>query len=161
MHYGWAYFWDVAKGRVLAELMGNDDDVNAVAFSPDGRLALSGAGEGPDETLKLWDVSSAIKHPTTTPPLLPGVFDSETKIVGFGAGVNSVAFSPDCAWLLSGSEDKTLKLWDAADTHKLRILVGHMGAVRSAAFFRLMAQRSSRAAMMEPFASGGRKAAKK
>ena len=39
--------WDVAKGRVLAELMGNDDDVNAVAFSPDGRLALSGAGEGP------------------------------------------------------------------------------------------------------------------
>jgi len=33
--------------------LGHSDNVNAVAFSPDGKLALSGSW---DNTLKLWEV---------------------------------------------------------------------------------------------------------
>ncbi len=48
--------------------------------------------------------------------------------------VSSVAFSPDGTRLLSGSADRTLKLWDAATGALLRTLEGHSDHVRSVAF---------------------------
>jgi WD40 repeat protein len=48
--------------------------------------------------------------------------------------VSSVAFSPDGTHVLSGSDDKTLKLWDAATGYLLRTFEGHAGTIRSVAF---------------------------
>ncbi len=48
--------------------------------------------------------------------------------------VTSVAFSPDGARVLSGSDDKTVKLWDAATGALLRTFEGHTGYVTSVAF---------------------------
>ena len=45
--------WATSSGRELHEFSGHSEKVNAVAFSPDGRFALSGSD---DNTLKLWDV---------------------------------------------------------------------------------------------------------
>jgi WD40 repeat protein len=68
--------------------------VPSVAFSPDGRTALSGSAW---TTLKLWEVASGMELRTFT---------------GHSGGVHSVAFSPDGRTALSGSYDETLKLWD-------------------------------------------------
>jgi WD40 repeat protein len=48
--------------------------------------------------------------------------------------VTSVAFSPDGRTLASGSEDKTIRLWEVASGRKLRTLAGHTHWVRSVAF---------------------------
>jgi WD40 repeat protein len=48
--------------------------------------------------------------------------------------VTSVAFSADSARVLSGSKDKTLKLWDAASGRLLRTFDGHSGEITSVAF---------------------------
>jgi WD40 repeat protein len=48
--------------------------------------------------------------------------------------VSSVAFSPDGHFVLSGSFDKTVRLWDVATGKCLRIFEGHADNVSSAAF---------------------------
>ena len=69
------------------------DVVIAVAFSPDGQIALTGSW---DNTARLWDVKTgqprgaALKHE---------------------GRVHAVAFSPDGQTALTGSVDNTARLW--------------------------------------------------
>ncbi|MHC4560307.1 MAG: protein kinase domain-containing protein, partial [Planctomycetota bacterium] len=46
----------------------------------------------------------------------------------------SVAISPDGRYIVSGSWDETIKIWDAATGHELRTIKGHNGSVNSVAF---------------------------
>ena len=48
--------------------------------------------------------------------------------------VNSVVFSPDVSRLASGSDDHSVRLWDATSTEALASLVGHSGGVYCVAF---------------------------
>jgi Flp pilus assembly protein TadD len=87
-----------------------------VAFSPDGRTALTGSG---DKTARLWDVSSG--KPLAT--------------LQHEDGVSAVAFSPDGRTALTGSDDTTARLWDVASGKPLATLQ-HEGRVWSVEFSR-------------------------
>src|SRR5206468_3456675 len=52
--------WDVGTGRELAALTGHRSRVYATAFSPDGRLLLSGSG---DQSALVWDVAGITHRP--------------------------------------------------------------------------------------------------
>ena len=56
------------------------------------------------------------------------------KMVGHGSGVTSVAYSMDGTRVVSGSEDKTVRIWDASTGEEVQRLEGHSGEVSSVAF---------------------------
>ena len=78
-----ACVWDLQSGKLLRRLIGHEGAINGVAFSPDGRYALSGSGgqyvnstlpgfrPSRDNTVRLWDVHSGREvcrftgHPAT------------------------------------------------------------------------------------------------
>jgi len=71
------------KPEIFAQT-GHTDDVNSVAFSPNGEYALSGSEDG---TLKMWEISTGREIRT----FKKDHFE-----------VNSVAFSPDGKYAVSG-----------------------------------------------------------
>ena len=48
--------------------------------------------------------------------------------------VNSVAFSPDGKRIVTGSSDKTARVWDATTAKQIAVLRGHEREVLCAAF---------------------------
>ena len=47
--------WSVETGQEIKTLVGHSDDVNSVAFSPDGKTVVSGSE---DNNIKLWSVET-------------------------------------------------------------------------------------------------------
>lgn len=54
--------------------------------------------------------------------------------LGHIATVNSIAISPDGQYVISGSDDNTLKLWEVATGKEIRTFTGHSGGILSVAF---------------------------
>ncbi len=56
------------------------------------------------------------------------------RFVGHRGGLWSVAFSPDEQQILTGSHDRTVRLWDVATGRQLRVFLGHTDHVKCVAF---------------------------
>ncbi len=104
----------------LRSFKGHTDGVYSVAFSPDGKIALSGAAlSDTDPLVRLWDVGSGKEI---------------RRLAGPTAGVMSVAFSPDGKYVLAGSDDKTIRVWDTGTGRQVRVLEGHTDKVLAVAY---------------------------
>ena len=77
--------WDLATGQERCSLSGHTERVNAVAMTPDGRLALSASFS---RAVRYWDLASQ---------------QALATLLGHTDGVNSVAVTPDGRLGLSAS----------------------------------------------------------
>jgi WD40 repeat protein len=94
---------------------GHKEDVREVAFSPNGKMIVSGSG---DNSLRLWDLQG---NPIGKP------FQGHTR------PVTSVAFSPDEKMIVSGSEDNTVRLWNTSGKPIGQPLRSHTYPIQSVA----------------------------
>ncbi|MEP7338234.1 MAG: WD40 repeat domain-containing protein, partial [Acidobacteriota bacterium] len=115
--------WDFAARKILHRLGGFKDWAQAVAFSNDGRWLAAG---GRDRAVKLWDSASGEENT---------VFVQSVNAAGNQDGpIKSLAFAPDNAALVVGSQSGSLKVWRLARGELLATPRALGGAVIALAF---------------------------
>jgi len=98
------HLWDVDRGAEVRKFEGHTDQVFALAFSPDGRRFASGASVT-DPAARVWDVATG---------------KALARLEGNAEAVYAVAFSPDGKSVLTGGEDDSVRLFDAATGRQVR-----------------------------------------
>jgi hypothetical protein len=106
----------VSQAAAPNTLGGHANSVNAVSFSPNGKLLATGSF---DNTVKLWDTSTGKEIKTLT---------------GHTNSVYAVSFSPNGKLLATGSADSTVKLWDTTTGKEIKTLTGHPNSVNAVSF---------------------------
>jgi WD40 repeat protein len=158
--------WDIASEKLLQSMETTRDELNRVAFSPDGKLL---AFPGTNQSVEIWRRADAGKLMTQFQPyrslaitgaaigvsFFPGsdllvtggydrkvtVWDVESgtrqiEIFAHDATVRDVAVSPTGDLIASASADGTAKIWSADDGHLQNTLYGHSDHVNSVVFSR-------------------------
>ncbi|CCA70407.1 hypothetical protein PIIN_04346 [Serendipita indica DSM 11827] len=120
--------WDADTGQPVGEpLRGHQTTVTGVGFSPDGSRIVSGSA---DTTIRLWDANTG--RPLGEP--LRGhdyMATSRSQL----HGLLLLDFSSDGSRIVSGSWDKTVRLWDANTGQSLgEPLRGHQHLVWAVGF---------------------------
>ncbi|MBD3885758.1 hypothetical protein IFO70_29020 [Phormidium tenue FACHB-886] len=110
--------WDVSNGNCLRVLQGHTSGVMCVRYSPDGQQIASGCRNG---SIRLW--SDYLSHDRRSKP---DSINSSVKVLqGHTDFVWNIAFSPDGHFLVSGSRDGTLRLWNVQDGQSIHVFEGH------------------------------------
>lgn len=144
-------------GEPPKQIMAHREEVNALAFSPDGTTLVSAGADG---RVIAWDIKAGRARYRC--PVLDGevfavayapdgkrfasagsdglvrIWEAPTgKLIeqrnGHDGPVASLVFSPDAKWLASGGYDRAIRLWPAGGG-EARILKGAEGRVTALAF---------------------------
>ncbi len=152
--------YDVKTWRLVQVLIGHSKSVQGIAWNPEGsRLATFSHS---DRTVRLWQPDgtpgpvlkhcdsvgmiawspdgrflAAANHNVNNPIVHLWTADGKPYRVmsGHSQGVLCVAWSPDSKQLISGSEDKTLRVW-GTDGNPVRVIHDHDAAVSLVAWSR-------------------------
>jgi WD40 repeat protein len=149
--------WDAVSREPGPALAGHTGRVVSLVFSPDGHIVASGSD---DRSTRLWPLPGG-RPPVVLPGSVRGVAFSPDGLtvatanddaarswtvvdgqvskrywadIGGGGWVYNVAFSPDGKTLATSSYDRTVRLFDSADTDLRGTLLGHTGPVDALAF---------------------------
>ena len=113
--------WEVASGREIRMLEGHTDEVTAVCVTTDGRHVVSGST---DKSIRLWGLADK-------PIRLWGLTTASCEVRTFNGhrdAVICVCATPDGGEIVSGSCDKSVRIWTLA-TGEHREILGHINAV--------------------------------
>ncbi|KAH6560191.1 hypothetical protein BASA60_000390 [Batrachochytrium salamandrivorans] len=120
--------WNWQSRNCISILTGHNHYVMSASFHPKDDLVLSACQ---DQTIRVWDISGLRrKHAAGAPPAddhqrgsagQPDVFGNTDAIVkyvleGHSRGLNWASFHPTMPLIVSGGDDRLIKLWRMNDT---------------------------------------------
>jgi WD40 repeat protein len=134
---GTARLWDAESGALVRTFSGHDDWVFDADFAPDGTAIATASKDG---TVRLWSVATGRVEATFAHPervnavaftgsdrtvatachdgvlriFRPGKPDPVQQYHGHDGAVWTVASTPTGAGVATGSDDRTVRLWDAS-----------------------------------------------
>ncbi|WP_437727550.1 protein kinase domain-containing protein [Sorangium sp. So ce861] len=118
---GAATVYALRSGEVVAELRGHGHRVVSAAFSADGRRLVTGSW---DRTARVWRLVDGSAERWVCALVLQGP----------RAWMTCVAWSPDGALVLTGSEDGSVLAWDATHGRTVLALERHESSVQAIAW---------------------------
>jgi WD40 repeat protein len=119
--------WDSWSGKALHTLEGHSDGVASVAWNHDSTKIVSGSV---DTTIKVWHWTKS-----TFSMFSGGMSWKLLKTLkGHSSSVFSVSWNHDGTKIVSGSGDKTIKIWGSSTGIMLTTLIGHSEIVFSVAW---------------------------
>jgi hypothetical protein len=108
--------WDLSTRKLVRTFEGHTDELRGLAFSPDGKYALSASLDG---TARLWEVSTG---------------KEVRRFEGHTGALRMCALSADGKRALTSSLDGTARAWDVASGKEISRFEGHHADVLVAAF---------------------------
>ncbi len=124
--------WDTSTGEVVRVFRsqigeGYEGKIYTAALSPDNRiLAVGGWPMGPAKTMNLRSGRIRLINFQTGEVI--------ALLKGHSDIINGLAFSPDGNRLISGSFDKTARIWDVRTQKTIHVLKGHTDFIFAVAF---------------------------
>ncbi|KAI9124079.1 hypothetical protein K1719_005379 [Acacia pycnantha] len=139
--------WNWQSRNCISVLTGHNHYVMCASFHPKEDLVVSASL---DQTVRVWDISSLKKKTASPSPSddllrfsqmntdLFGGIDAVVKYVmeGHDRGVNWAAFHPTLPLIVSGADDRQVKIWRMNETKAWEVdtLRGHMNNVSCVMF---------------------------
>ena len=128
--------WDLENGQCLHTLEGNYDAVRCLDVTSDGRWVISGGG---DNSVRDWDLMNGQRHHilygdegnSTIGLRKPDQVQDLPSINKHLQAVQCINVTPNNRWVISGSDDNSIRVWDIESGKCLHTLVAHHGERRS------------------------------
>jgi len=116
--------WNIATGKCVWASQKHRSWITAVAVTPNGRFILSTHDE---ENLYLWDIATGKRVERK-------YYGSSLEGLGFTASAMSALFiTLDGRFVVSGSQNKTIRLWNFKTGEVIHTYQGHGGNITSVA----------------------------
>jgi WD40 repeat protein len=128
--------WEIASGKLLKRLFTRAERAYAMAFLPDGTLAVAGGRPGQEGDVRIFDLNASGKTENGV-IILDGVNDLKVmkkQLLEVDDSVLCLAVSPDGKQLATGSCDRTVRVWEIATSKLEQSIENHADWVLGVAF---------------------------
>jgi len=124
-------FWDINTNQCLSTFFEHKDWLSSLIISPDEKFIACANVGNKNNIIRVWQIDSLTKnniHEITNNQI------SHKILQGHNDSIWSIAFSSDSTKIVSGSSDRTVKIWNSQTGECLKTFYGYTRPILSVAF---------------------------
>ena len=117
-------FWDIDSRKCISTFFENKDWFSSLAINDRQKIIACANIGNENNVIRIWQLDSSNKSNQIPDQILKGHHDN----------IWSIALNPDGTKIVSGSSDRTVKIWNSQTGECLKTLIGHNRPVLSVVF---------------------------